>query len=85
MYVSIDKYADHAPQNNRNSLDSINPVTSDHTSDNPVIDLSHFIDESQHMFVKVRLLLMEYPSILNTQHPVKIQAMFCECMLTQAC
>jgi hypothetical protein len=66
MYVSIDEYTDHTPQNHRNSLDSINPVISDDTSDNPVIELSDFIDESQHVFVKARSLLMEHPSILNT-------------------
>jgi hypothetical protein len=39
MYVSIDEYTDHALWNNRNSLDSINLVMSDDTSDNPVIEL----------------------------------------------
>jgi hypothetical protein len=64
--VSIDGYADHAPQNSRNLLDSTNTIMYDDASDNLVIELSHCIDDSQHIFAKAKSLLMEQQSIFNT-------------------
>jgi hypothetical protein len=65
MHASIDEYTDCAPWTNRNSLDSTNPVMSNNALDNPVIELSHFIDDSQYIFVKEESLLMEH---INLKH-----------------
>jgi hypothetical protein len=66
MHVSIDKSSGCTPWNNINSLDSTNPVTSDDISDNPVIELSHFIDDLQLIFAKAKSLLMEHMLIIQT-------------------